>query len=229
MTEKTKQHEQDSGSFSSTTETAGGAQTQAEESAERREQSETEELRARLEQTTRELAELKDKYLRVLAENENARKRMRQQAEENIRMEREKLLRDLLPVVDNLERTVEAARGGGNGKPIVEGAELVLRSMKDFLRSHGVMQISAKGERFDPALHEALDHVESGAHAPDTVVSELHAGYMIGDRVLRPARVTVAKAPPAQGNAAGRERASGVTGDVHPGREQQSRDDEEPS
>ncbi len=159
------------------------------------ENSEQEELRARLEQVERELAELKDKYLRLLAENENARKRMRQQAEENVRLERERMLRELLPVVDNLERTVTAARGGGNGKPIIEGAELVLRSMMDFLRGFGVIQVTAKGERFDPALHEALDHVETAAHEPDTVVSELHPGYKIGDRILRPARVTVAKAP----------------------------------
>jgi len=159
---------------------------------------ELERLYQQLEEKDRELAELKDKYLRVLADVENTRKRLRQLAEDNVRLEREKLLRDILPIVDNLERTVEAARGGGNGKPIVEGVELVLKSMKDFLRSYGVTQISAKGARFDPAFHEALDRVESAEHEPDTVVDELHSGYMIGDRVLRPARVIVAKASEAR-------------------------------
>jgi molecular chaperone GrpE len=202
MTDKTK--EQQGFDFAPGVQPAS-ENSQAGGGARNDERSETESLRARLEETERQLAELKDKYLRVLAENENTRKRMRQQAEENVRMEREKLLRELLPVVDNLERTVAAARGGGNGKPIVEGAELVLRSMMDFLRSFGVMQISAKGERFDPALHEALDHVEAAGHEPDTVVNEHHAGYKIGDRILRPARVTVAKAPSTQAAATDRQ------------------------
>src|SRR5216683_1501792 len=97
-----------------------------------------------------EPVELTDKYLRALADSDNARKRMRQQSEETVRLQRENLLRDLLPIVDNLERAVAAARGGGNGKPIVEGVEMVLRSMLDFLRGHGVTQLSVVGEPFDP-------------------------------------------------------------------------------
>jgi molecular chaperone GrpE len=141
-----------------------------------------------------ELAELKDKYLRVLADAENARKRIRLQSEESVRVQRENFLRDLLPIVDNLERAVEAARGGGGGadQPIVEGVEMVLRSLLDFLRSSGVTQVSAVGQQFDPQLHEAVDHVHSLEHPPNTVVSEFHRGYLIGDRTLRPARVSVA-------------------------------------
>ena len=87
-----------------------------------------------------EIAELKDKYLRTLAEAENARRRIRQQSEDSVRVQRENLLRDLLPIVDNLERAVTAAKakGGGNGKSIVEGVEMVLASLMDFLKSHGV-------------------------------------------------------------------------------------------
>jgi molecular chaperone GrpE len=225
MTEKTKQQQ----GFDSSSATAQTTETGETEVAEVGERGETEDLRAHLAETARELAELKDKYLRVLAENENARKRMRQQAEDNVRMEREKLLRELLPVVDNLERTVAAARGGGNGKPIVEGAELVLRSMMDFLRAHGVVQISAKGERFDPAQHEALDHVENSGHEPGTVVGELHAGYKIGDRVLRPARVTVAKAPPRRGDAARAQEAPSAGGDAHRAKTERNGGEEEPS
>ena len=112
---------------------------------------------------------------------------------ETVRLQRENLLRDLLPIVDNLERAVAAARGGGNGKPIVEGVEMVLRSMLDFLRGHGVTQLSVVGEPFDPQRHEAIAQVESSQHPPNTVLEEHHRGYLIGDRMLRPARVSVAK------------------------------------
>ncbi|MGA8566518.1 MAG: nucleotide exchange factor GrpE [Candidatus Binataceae bacterium] len=152
-------------------------------------------LREQIANKDKEIAELKDKYLRALADTDNIRKRMRQQNEDSIRLQRESLLRDLLPIADNLERAVEAARGGGNGKPIVEGVEMVLRSLLDFLRTNGVSPRESVGRPFDPRFHEAVDHVESGEHPPNTVVSEFHRGYQVGERVLRPARVAVAKAP----------------------------------
>jgi molecular chaperone GrpE len=151
-------------------------------------------LKAKADETAAELADLKDKYLRALAEGENARKRIRQQSEESIKIQREELLRGLLAIIDNLERAVEAARGGGNGKSIVEGVEMVLNSMKDFLRSHGVSEVSTVGRPFDPLLHEAVDHVASAEHEPNTVINEFNRGYKVGERLLRPARVSVAKA-----------------------------------
>jgi molecular chaperone GrpE len=152
-----------------------------------------EKLQAQIADKDKELAELKDRYLRSLAENENARKRIRQQSDETVRLQRENLLRELLPVVDNLERAVDAARGGGNGKPIVEGVEMVLRSLLDFLKKHEVTQLISVGQPFDPQRHEAVDQIESSRHPPNTVVNEFHRGYQIGDRLLRPARVAVAK------------------------------------
>jgi molecular chaperone GrpE len=152
-----------------------------------------EKLQAQIADKNKELAELTDRYLRLLAESENARKRIRQQSDETVRLQRENLLRELLPVVDNLERAVDAARGGGNGKPIVEGVEMVLRSLLDFLKAHGVTQLTSVGEPFDPQRHEAVDQIESNQHPPNTVVNEFHRGYQIGDRLLRPARVAVAK------------------------------------
>src|SRR5271155_163370 len=154
--------------------------------------SEVDSLHQQIAEKDRELAEVKDKYLRVLADAENARKRIRQQSEESVRVQRENFLRDLLPIVDNLERAVEAASAGSEGGPIVEGVEMVLRSLLDFLRSHGVTPVSAVGQQFDPQLHEAVDQVHSATHPPNTVVSEFHRGYVIGDRTLRPARVAVA-------------------------------------
>ena len=160
-------------------------------------------LQQQLAEKDKELAELKDKYLRVLADAENARKRIRQQSEESVRVQRENFLRDLLPVVDNLERAVEAAQGGGTGQPIVEGVEMVLRALLDFLRSHGVTQVTSVGKTFDPQLHEAVDQVHSPQHPPNTVVSEFHRGYLVGDRTLRPARVAVTKGHRGNGESSG--------------------------
>ncbi len=171
---------------------AGG--TPQPDSSSRPDGSGAEQLQQQLAEATKELSELKDKYLRVLADAENARKRIRQQSDESVRLQRENLLRDLLPIVDNLERAVEAARGGGNGQPIVEGVEMVLRSLLDFLRANGVTPVTAVGQTFDPQLHEAVDQVHSAQHPPNVVVSEFHRGYVIGDRTLRPARVAVTKA-----------------------------------
>jgi molecular chaperone GrpE len=168
-----------------------------------------EKLQAQIAGKDQEIAELKDRYLRSLAENENARKRLRQQSDETVRFQRENLLRELLPVVDNLERAVDAARGGGNGKPIVEGVEMVLRSLLDFLKTHGVTQLTSVGQPFDPQRHEAVDQIESSQHPPNTVVNEFHRGYQIGDRLLRPARVAVARSKRERGGGDG----NGADGD----------------
>jgi molecular chaperone GrpE len=170
-----------------------------------------EKLHAQLAEKDKEIAELKDRYLRSLAENENARKRMRQQSDETVRLQRENLLRELLPVVDNLERAVDAARGGGNGQPIVEGVEMVLRSLLDFLKTHGVTQLTSVGQPFDPQRHEAVDQIESSQHPPNTVLNEFNRGYQIGDRLLRPARVAVTKSRRENGN--GSSNGNGAGGD----------------
>jgi molecular chaperone GrpE len=152
------------------------------------------ELQTKLEEKEKELAELKDKYLRALADGENARKRIRQQSEETVRIQKEGLLRDLLPIVDNLERAVGAAReGASDSAVIVEGVQMVLRSLLDFLKTQGVIPIVSAGQPFDPTRHEAVDQVASDTHPPNTVVNEFHRGFLIGDRVLRPASVTVTK------------------------------------
>ena len=157
------------------------------------EHADAEALRAQIAEKDKEIAELKDKYLRTLADSENARKRIRQQSEESVRIQRESILRDLLPIIDNLERALAAARNGTDAKTIVDGVEMTVRALIDFLRAQGVTPLQAVGQTFDPNRHEAVDHVASAAHAPNTVVDEFHRGYLIGERVLRPARVSVAK------------------------------------
>jgi molecular chaperone GrpE len=161
--------------------------------AEHVEGSELDTLRAQIAEKDKEIAELKDKYLRTLADAENARKRIRQQSEESVRIQREAILRDLLPIIDNLERALAAAREGTDTKTIVDGVEMTVRALIDFLRAQGVTPVQSVGQAFDPNRHEAVDHVASDAHPPNTVVDEFHRGYLIGDRTLRPARVSVAK------------------------------------
>jgi molecular chaperone GrpE len=157
------------------------------------ENADVEALQAQVAEKDKEIAELKDKYLRTLADSENARKRIRQQSEESVRIQREAILRDLLPIIDNLERALAAARSGTDAKTIVDGVEMTVRALIDFLRAQGVTPIQSVGQTFDPNRHEAVDHVASETHRPNTVVDEFHRGYLIGDRTLRPARVSVAK------------------------------------
>ena len=156
-------------------------------------------LRENLEAKEKEAKENYDRYLRQVADMENFRKRASREREEAIRFANEALVKDLLPVVDNLERAVAHAKDGGNGKPLVEGVEMVLRGFFDTLAKHGVVPIAAVGQRFDPEKHEAMAQIESGTDEPDTVVEEYHKGYLLRDRLLRPALVSVAKTPKSQG------------------------------
>jgi molecular chaperone GrpE len=156
-------------------------------------------LREHLEAKKKEAKENYDRYLRQVAEVENFRKRANREKDEAIRFANEALVKDLLPVLDNLERAVAHSKDGGNGKPLVEGVEMVLRGFFDILAKHGVVPISAVGQRFDPEKHEAMAQIESGTYEPNTVVEEYHKGYLLRDRLLRPALVSVAKAPKSQG------------------------------
>jgi molecular chaperone GrpE len=155
-------------------------------------------LREHLEAKEKEVNEYHERYLRQVAELENFKRRINRERDEAIRFANETLVKDLLPVVDNLERAVAHAKDGGNGRPLVEGVEMVLRGLFDMLAKHGVVQISAIGQRFDPEKHEAMAQVESAAYQPNTVVEEYHKGYLLRDRLLRPSLVSVAKAPKSQ-------------------------------
>jgi molecular chaperone GrpE len=156
-------------------------------------------LREQLEATKKEASDNYDRYLRQVAELENFKKRANREKDEAIRFANEALVKDLLPVVDNLERAIAHAKDGGNGRPLVEGVEMVLRGFFDILAKHGVVAISAIGQPFDPKKHEAMAQVESATYDPNTVVEEYHKGYLLRDRLLRPALVSVAKTPKSQG------------------------------
>lgn len=158
-------------------------------------ESDIEKLRQSLEAKDTEAKKNYELYLRQVAELENYKKRSIREQEETRRFGNENLVKDFLPVLDNLERAVEHAAGGGNGKSFLEGIELVLKGFLEALEKHGVKQVCAKGEPFNPQKHEAFAQVESKDHAPNTVVQELQKGYTMLDRLLRPSLVSVAKLP----------------------------------
>lgn len=171
------------------------AQSQTLESAmdPARQNSELEALRQELAAKELESKQNYDRFLRQVAELENLKRRNAREREDLSRFANETLIKDLLPIVDNLERAIEHAGGGGNGKSIVEGVEMVLKGLLDVLAKHGVEQISAIGQPFDPTKHEAIAHVDSEMHEANAVVDELHKGYLLHERLLRPALVSVAK------------------------------------
>lgn len=152
-------------------------------------------LRQQLEAKEQEAKDNYDRYVRQVAEAENFKKRNARERDEAIRFANETVLRDLLPVIDNLERAIAHTAGSSHGSSLVEGVEMVLKGFVDVLSKFGVCQISAVGQPFDPAKHEAMAQVESDQHEPNVVIDELHKGYMFRDRLLRPTLVSVAKTP----------------------------------
>lgn len=152
------------------------------------------ELRLKLNAKEEEAKNNYDRYLRQVAELDNFKKRSARDREETARFANDALVKDLLPVIDNLERAIAHASGTGNGKTLMEGIDLVLKGFLDTLARHGVQPVTAVGLPFDPAQHEALAQVESSAHQPNTVIEQHQTGYMMRDRLLRPALVTVSKA-----------------------------------
>jgi molecular chaperone GrpE len=154
---------------------------------------------ARLAALEAEVRQNHDRWLRACADLENFKKRAARERADAVRFGNEALIRDLLPVLDNLERAMRHAEEAASVQALVEGVALVLKSLQDVLGRHGVERVAARGERFDPAHHEAVAHVETAAHEPSSVMEEHQAGYRLNERLLRPALVTVAKAPASSG------------------------------
>jgi molecular chaperone GrpE len=134
-----------------------------------------------------------DRFLRVAADFENYKKRVAREKTELIKYGNEELIKELLPVLDNLERALEHASGEGGTDGIIEGVEMILVQFLQILQRVGVTPLSAIGERFDPALHEAVMEMETAEYDPGYVASEMQKGYQLNDRLLRPAKVVVAK------------------------------------
>ena len=160
-----------------------------------------EQLRNELEQAQADTAKLRDQLLRTAADYDNFRKRTRRDIEEAQRKSAEKVLLEVLPVADNLERAVQAAQHGGDVGSVVEGVTMVLRFFEDALSRLGVERVPTVGQPFDPSVHEAVQQVES-EQSPGTVVSEMVAGYRLNGKLLRAAMVAVARANAANGTQA---------------------------
>jgi molecular chaperone GrpE len=143
-------------------------------------------------ETLEKLREEHERTLRAAADLENYRKRAAKEREEVQRFGNERLLKDLIPVLDNLERAVAAAAADD---PLAKGVRLVLRGFEETLGRHGVKAFSALGQPFDPRLHEAVMQVASGDQPPGMVVAEHGRGFLLNDRLVRPAMVGVSVAP----------------------------------
>lgn len=140
-----------------------------------------------------------DRLLRATADLENVRKRSRREVDDARIDARTNVLKEMLPVVDNLERAVTHAEEKGHGADpeaaaIIEGVKLCMRQFAQALEKFSVVAVEAAGQPFDPSVHEAISQIESAEHAPGTVVQAYQRGYKIGERLLRPALVVVAKA-----------------------------------
>ncbi len=142
-----------------------------------------------------EARENHDRMLRMAAEFENYKKRTSREMDDLKKYATENLIRQLLTVVDNLERAIDSASAENqNGQSVVDGVSLTLAEVMKILEKHHVSPIASLNEPFDPSFHQAMCQEESADHAPNTVLQEFQKGYMIHDRLLRPAMVVVSKA-----------------------------------
>lgn len=155
---------------------------------------EKQEIEETLQTAPPEIEDYKDKYLRAIAEAENARKRLQKDKLDAVQYAQECLLSDMLHPIDNMENALKFAK---DASPEVKnwalGFEMILGQLKEVLSSHGVIPVEAVGKEFDPHLHEAVEIVETSDQPSGTILHEFARGYRIGARTLRPAKVKVAK------------------------------------
>lgn len=149
-----------------------------------------------LEKLEKEAAEYRDKYLRLLAEGENTRKRMQKEREEMILYAVENLIVDFLDPIDHFENALQHME---NASPEVKhwavGFQMILKQLKDVLSNNGATTFQSVGKQFDPHQHEAVEMVATTEHPEGTIIVENVRGYKMGNRTIRPARVKVAKKP----------------------------------
>jgi molecular chaperone GrpE len=143
-----------------------------------------------------ELEKYRDAALRARADLDNYRKRVAREKEDAIRYANNSLLESLLPILDNFELGLEAAKNASDAAGVIQGLEMVRKQLEDFLRDHGVEIVDAVGNAFDPHVHEAVAHESSEEVADGKVVRQLRKGFKLKDRLIRPASVVVSKGPP---------------------------------
>ena len=144
---------------------------------------------------TEECKAINDKYLRLAAEFENYKRLTQRDQREQIRFGNEQLLKELLPVVDNMERAIKAARTNGSDSALVQGVELTLKQLSGILTKFGVQAIETAGQDFDPSAHQAVSYGPSNYVPANKVLDEFQKGYRLHDRILRAAMVSVSSGP----------------------------------
>jgi molecular chaperone GrpE len=161
----------------------------------KKEEKEIEELKKQLEEKEKEAKDYYDRWLRAAADLENFKKRAAKDKEEWTKFANEDLLKAILPVIDNLERAVNHAEKVVDTGVMIEGVRLTIKQILQTLDRFGLIPFESVGKPFDPAMHEAMIVVESDQHEPNHVVEEFRKGYLLNDRLLRPATVSVSKLP----------------------------------
>jgi molecular chaperone GrpE len=150
-----------------------------------------EELQLALTAKAEEAKSLNDKYLRLAAEFDNYKRLIQRDQRDQIRFGNESLLKELLPVVDNLERAIKASHEGGNNKALIQGVDLTLKQLTGALSRFHVTPVQTIGQPFDPAMHQAVVSIASEKVPAQHVLDELQRGYLLHDRILRAAMVSV--------------------------------------
>jgi molecular chaperone GrpE len=175
-----------------TEEKAGSENMKADATAAETEPSD--DLKTRLETALKTADKNYDSFLRVSAEFDNYKKRTAREMNEFRKFANESLVKDLLPVVDNLERALESSEDNGKTDSIAAGIQLTLKGILKILDRFNVKSIDSLGKPFDPCFHQAVLQEETGDHAENTVLKEFQKGYMLHDRLIRPSMVVVSKA-----------------------------------
>jgi molecular chaperone GrpE len=150
-------------------------------------------LRRSLESKEAECKNAHDKYLRLAAEFDNFKRLSQRDQRDQIKFGNEQILKELLPVVDNLERAIRSAKDNRGGEALIQGVELTLKQFVGLLTKFGVTPVDSVGRPFDPTTQQAVTQVESETVPEQSVVEEFQKGYMLHDRILRPAMVSVSK------------------------------------
>jgi molecular chaperone GrpE len=150
-----------------------------------------------LAQKDEELKKEKERVLRLAAEMDNTRKRLEREASEGVCYANESLLREILPVMDNLDRAIQHGESEANFESLMEGVRMTRKGFLDTLGKFGCKPVEALGEDFDPNYHEAMMQQESPEHDDNKVIQELRKGYLLKERLIRPALVVVSKKPKA--------------------------------
>lgn len=157
-----------------------------------------EQWRAECARKDEQLHQLQDKLLRFAADMENTRKRLERERREGVAYANEGLIRAMLPVLDNLQRALLHGMNDVDVKALVEGVEMTAKNFSEVLEKFGCKPFASVGQPFDPNFHEAMLHQESDQYPENTVMQEFQQGYLLHDRLLRPAMVIVAKAASSQ-------------------------------